>query len=67
MSTLAKAVGDSTDVTLAGQDVQHVIAHKMTLSSGNPSMEVDEELFSDLLEEEDDSSDEIEKVNKDIQ
>ena len=27
------------------QDVQHVIAHKMILSSGNPSMEVDEELL----------------------
>ena len=64
MSTLAKAVGDSTDVTLAGQDVQHVIAHKAILSSGNPCMEVDEKLFSDPLEEEDDSGDEIEKVNK---
>ena len=55
-------VGDSSDVTLAGQDVQHVIAHKMILSSGNPSMEVDEELFSDPLEEEEDSGDEIKDV-----
>ena len=60
-------VGDSSDVTLAGQDVQHVIAHKMILSSGNPSMEVDEELFSDPLEEEDNSCDEIKDVNKDTQ
>ena len=67
MSTLVKPVGDSTDATLVGQDVQHVIAHKVILSSGNPSMEVHEELFSDPLEEEDDSSDEIEKVNKDTQ
>ena len=67
VSTLVKPVGDSTDVTLAGQDVQHVIAHKMILSSGNPSMEVDEELFSDPLEEEDNSCDEIKDVNKDTQ
>ena len=60
-------VGDSSDVTLAGQDVQHVIAHKTILSSGNPSMEVDEELFTDPLEEEDDSGDEIKDVNKDAQ
>ena len=67
VSTLVKPVGDSTDATLAGQDGQHVIAHKVILSSGNPSMEIDEDLFSDPLEEEDDSSDEIEKVNKDTQ
>ena len=67
VSTLVKPVGDSTDVTLAGQDVQHVIAQKMILSSGNPSMEVDEELFSDPLEEEDNSCDEIKDVNKDTQ
>ena len=69
VSTLVKPVGDSTDVTLAGQDVQHVIAHKMILSSENPSMEVDEELFSDPLEEKDNSCDEIKgtriPVNKD--
>ena len=29
VSTLVKPVGDSTGVTLAGQDVQHVIAHKL--------------------------------------
>ena len=67
VSTLVKPVGDSTGVTLAGQDVQHVIAHKIILSSGNPSMEVDEELFSDPLEEEDNSCDEIKDVNKDTQ
>ena len=67
VSTLVKPVGDSTDVTLAGQDVQHVIAHKIILSSGNPSMEVDEELFSYPLEEEDNSCDEIKDVNKDTQ
>ena len=67
VSTLVKPVGDSTDVTLAGQDVQHVIAHKIIPSSGNPSMEVDEELFSDPLEEEDNSCDEIKDVNKDTQ
>ena len=44
VSKLVKPVRDSTDVTLAGRDVQHVIADKMILSSGNPSMEVDEEL-----------------------
>ena len=67
VSNYVKPVGDSTDVTLAGQDVQHVIAHKMILSSENPSMEVDEELFSDPLEEEDDSGDEIKDLNKDTQ
>ena len=67
VSTLVKPVGDSTDVTLAGQDVQHVIAHKIILSSGNPSMEVDEELFSDPLEEEDNSCDENKDVNRDTQ
>ena len=66
VSTLVKPVGDSTDVTLAGQDVQHVIAHKIIPSSGNPSMEVDEELFSDPLEEEDNSCDEIKDVNKEF-
>ena len=69
VSNYVKPVGDSTDVTLAGQDVQHVIAHKMILSSENPSMEVDEELFSDPLEEKDNSCDEIKgtriPVNKD--
>ena len=67
VSTLVKPVGDSTDATLAGQDVQHVIAHKTIPSFGNPSMEVDEELFTDPLEEEDDSGDEIKDVNKDVQ
>ena len=67
VSTLVKPVGDSTDVTLAGQDVQHGIAHKIIPSSGNPSMEVDEELFSDPLEEEDNSCDEIKDVKKDTQ
>ena len=66
VSALVKPVGDSTDATLVGQDVQHVIAHKVIFSSGNPSMEVDEELFSEPLEEEleDDSGDEIVRVNK---
>ena len=66
MSTLVKTVEDSTDATLIGQDGQHVIAHKVIFSSGNPSMEVDEELFSEPLEEEleDDSGDEIVRVNK---
>ena len=64
VSTLVKPVGDSTDATLVGQDVQQVIAHKVILSSGYPSMEVNEELFSDPLEEEDDSGDEIERANK---
>ena len=67
VSTLVKPVGDSTDATLAGQDDQHVIAHKTIPSSGNPSMEVDEELFTDPLEEEDDSGYEIKDVNKDAQ
>ena len=67
VSTLVKPVGDSTDATLAGQDAQHVIAHKTIVCSGNPSMEVNEELFSDPLDEEDDSGDEIEEVNKDAQ